>query len=235
MTLMLDTRQRAMLEEMGIHVWIPEAKLPPKPPAIPKSPVTPAVSARAAIKPIAESVKTTVPATVPATVSTPEPAVFAPINAQQADWFIVGDALNTPENQQALQLLDNMLKAAGISRAASGAHGAYLSDAAQHRTSSSVKPNPQELEHCRQFVALEIAAVRPRIIVAMGTFAIQLMLHEHPQQLNTPLDKQRGTIYTYQGIPVVPSYSPRALLRSGLNKAKAWADWCLALDRMERV
>ena len=231
MTLMLDTHQRAMLEEMGIHVWIPEAKLPPKPNAIPKPPVTPAVSARAAIKPIAESAKTT----VPATVSTPEPAVFAPIHAQQADWFIVGDALNTPENQQALQLLDNMLKAAGISRAASGAHGAYLSDAAQHRTSSSVKPNPQELEHCRQFVALEIAAVRPRIIVAMGTFAIQLMLHEYPQQLNAPLDKQRGTIYTYQGIPVVPSYSPRALLRSGLHKAKAWADWCLALEKMGAV
>ena len=227
MALTLDTRQRAMLEEMGIHVWLPEEKAP-LPVVTPKTPVTPATSARAAIKPIAKPTPVSTPEPTPA-----QPAVFAPIDAQQADWFIVGDALHTPENQQALQLLDNMLKAAGISRAASGAHGAYLSDAAQHRTSSSVKPNPQELEHCRQFVALEIAAVRPRIIVAMGTFAIQLMLHEHPQQLNAPLDKQRGTIYTYQGIPVVPSYSPRALLRSGLNKAKAWADWCLALDKME--
>ncbi|MEN9472656.1 MAG: hypothetical protein RLZZ495_745 [Pseudomonadota bacterium] len=227
MALHLNTRQRAMLEEMGIHVWLP---VPVPAPAPVLAPVPAAIEKA---KPVAKPLPTTPP---------PEPVRVdfsdAVLPHQQADWFIVGDALNSPHSPEippAMQLLDNILKATGISRAESGAKGAYLSNAAQYRTSSSVKPNPQELEHCRQFVAREIAAVRPRIIVAMGTFAIQLMLEEHPQHINTPLDKQRGTIYTYQGIPVIASYSPRTLLRSGIYKAKAWADWCLALDRMERV
>jgi DNA polymerase len=224
--LTLDTRQRAMLKEMGIPIWLP----------VP----VPVPAAEEKAKPVTKPRPPSVPAPATPTAAPPEPVrvdfADAVLPHQQADWFIVSDALDPPHSpdiQSTIQLLDNLLKAAGISRSESGAKGAYLSNAAQYRTSNSVKPNPQELEHCRQWVAREIAAVRPRIIVAMGTFAIQLMLEEHPHHINAPLDKQRGTIYSYQDIPVVPSYSHRVLLRSNSKKAKAWADWCLALDRME--
>jgi DNA polymerase len=67
----------------------------------------------------------------------------------------------------------------------------------------------------------------------MGRFATQLLLQEHPQEAALPLGKQRGTVYRYQGIPVVVTYHPRALLRSSADKAKAWADLCLAIDVLE--
>jgi DNA polymerase len=64
----------------------------------------------------------------------------------------------------------------------------------------------------------------------MGRFATQLLLQEHPEQAALPLGKQRGTVYRYQGIPVVVTYHPNVLLRASADKAKAWADLCLAMD-----
>jgi len=64
----------------------------------------------------------------------------------------------------------------------------------------------------------------------MGRFANQLLLAEHPDALALPLGKQRGTVYRYRGIPVVVTYTPKALLRNSADKAKAWADLCLAVD-----
>ncbi|MEN9373783.1 MAG: hypothetical protein RIR79_1335 [Pseudomonadota bacterium] len=220
-SLHLDTRQRAMLQEMGIDVWLP----------VPV-PVSPVPVRALAPKPLPKSPPVAV------AVAKTEPQPDEPVRAdfadavlpnQQADWFIVGDLLPSPAsgNPPAMVLLENMLKAVGIS----DTH--YLSRAVEYRTSHSVTPSAQELEQCRQWVVREMAVVQPRILVAMGKFAIQLVLQDYPQQVDAPLDKQRGTVYSYQGIPVVISYNPRTLLRSGANKAKAWADWCLALDRMD--
>jgi DNA polymerase len=89
------------------------------------------------------------------------------------------------------------------------------------------------MQVCAQFLQREIALVQPKLILAMGRFATQLLLQEHPQQAALPLGKQRGTVYRYQGVPVVVTYHPKALLRSSGDKAKAWADLCLAMDVME--
>jgi DNA polymerase len=67
----------------------------------------------------------------------------------------------------------------------------------------------------------------------MGRFAIQLLLQEHPEQAALPLGKQRGTVYRYRGIPVVVTYHPKVLLRASADKAKAWADLCMAMDVLD--
>jgi DNA polymerase len=76
----------------------------------------------------------------------------------------------------------------------------------------------------------EIALVQPKVIVAMGRFAVQALLAEHPDQAALPLGKQRGTVYHYAATPVVLTYHPQVLLRSSPDKAKAWADLCLAVQ-----
>ncbi len=48
-----------------------------------------------------------------------------------------------------------------------------------------------------------------------------------------PLDKLRGTVHPFEGLPAIVTYHPKILLRSSPNKAKAWADLCLALDTLE--
>jgi DNA polymerase len=46
------------------------------------------------------------------------------------------------------------------------------------------------------------------------------------------LGKLRGKIFRYQGVPVIVSYHPSYLLRTPQDKARAWADLCLALETM---
>ena len=71
------------------------------------------------------------------------------------------------------------------------------------------------------------------MILAMGRFATQLLLGDYGASATLPLGKLRGTVYQYQGIPVVVTYAPKVLLRASADKGKAWADLCLAMDTLE--
>ena len=56
---------------------------------------------------------------------------------------------------------------------------------------------------------------------------------EHPAAASLPLGKQRATVYRYRGFPVVVTYHPKVLLRASADKAKAWADLCLAMELVD--
>lgn len=273
----LDTRQRAMLLEMGVRVWQPLAE----PEAVASAatdasapsgaqplPVTVSAPRAAAPRQAAREIPPRVapgpdaangvaldvhamdgPALLQAaaqcqacglcagrkntTLAMPDPAV-------QADWLVVGDPPDEDEDrqgqpfvEQAGQLLDNMLKAVGASRTGAGRQGAYLSNVVKCRPPQGRLPQAAELAQCAQYLEREIALVQPKIILAMGRFAAQLLLGEHLEQAGQPLGKQRGVVYRYRGIPVVVTYHPKVLLRASGDKGKAWADLCLALDVME--
>ena len=277
----LDTRQRAMLLEMGVRVWQPlspdsaasdqvavEAATQPTIPAANPSQGAAIAPRAAAPRQAAREIPPRVapgpdaangvaldvhamdgPALLQAaaqcqacglcagrkntTLAMPDPAV-------QADWLVVGDPPDEDEDrqgqpfvEQAGQLLDNMLKAVGASRTGAGRQGAYLSNVVKCRPPQGRLPQAAELAQCAQYLEREIALVQPKIILAMGRFAAQLLLGEHPEQAGQPLGKQRGVVYRYRGIPVVVTYHPKVLLRASADKGKAWADLCLALDVLE--
>ena len=163
---------------------------------------------------------------------------------RQADWLVLGEPpddaeerLGVPFAEQAGQLLDNMLKAVGVSRhgaasgaAASAASAAYVTNVVKCRPAVVRNPDPQELATCENFLRREVALVQPKVILALGRFAAQSLLQgSRPEVASIPLGKLRGQIYRYQGIPVVVSYHPTYLLRTQQDKARAWADLCLAL------
>lgn len=169
-------------------------------------------------------------------------AVFgaAPDQAQ-ADWLVVGEPPDEQEERDgqafagsAGQLLDNMLKALALQRGASGALGAYVTNIVKCRPAAPRNPTPQELGTCQRYLQEEIALVRPRLILAMGRFAAQSLLQASvPDAASIPLGKLRGQVYRYQGLPVVVSYHPTYLLRTQADKAKAWADLCLAMATLD--
>lgn len=256
MSLELDDRQRAMLQELGVHVWMPQS------PALTMA-ATPMLTP-AAVPAVASPVVTAVtPAVVPITAPAARDALDwpaladaaaqcracglcagrtrstlqPPAQAALADWFVVGDAPDDDENQQgcafagpAGQLLDNMLKAMGARRDGTGAQGAYVTNIVKCRPPGVRLPQPHELDQCAAYLQRELALVQPKVILAMGRQAIARLLAEHPEAIALPLGKQRGSVYRYQGIPVVVTYAPKVLLRASADKAKAWADLCLALD-----
>jgi hypothetical protein len=71
--------------------------------------------------------------------------------------------------------------------------------------------------------------VRPRLILAMGRFAVQALLRS-----SEPVGKLRGKVHRYQGVPLVVTYHPAYLLRNLPDKARAWEDLCLAASRGRR-
>lgn len=159
----------------------------------------------------------------------------------QADWLLVGEPPDEMEEREgravvgaAGQLLDNMLKAVGASRGGTGRAGAYVTNIVKCRPGVPRNPEPDELATCQAFLQQEIALVKPKLILATGRFAAQSLLHHHvPHIATVPLGKLRGHIHHYQGIPLVVSYHPTYLLRNQADKAKAWADLCLAMATLE--
>lgn len=165
------------------------------------------------------------------------PVLAAPPEAGQAHWLVLGEPPD-PSQEHAGQpfvdeaglLLDNMLKAVGVSRAkGDAAKAAYLSLVLKCRPALPTAPDEQVVAACATYLRREIALVQPKVILAMGRLAMQVLLSEdHPQGLKLPLGKLRGQVWHYQGVPVVVTYPPAYLLRNGQDKGRAWADLCLA-------
>jgi DNA polymerase len=154
-----------------------------------------------------------------------------------ARWLIVGEAPGEQEDLQgqpfvgpAGQLLDNMLKAVGLSRGGD----VFITNVLKCRPPANRNPQPDEMAQCAPFLQRQIELVQPTVILALGRFAAQSLLQSSlPEVAATPLGKLRGQVHSYENnskhVPVVVSYHPAYLLRAPADKAKAWADWCLAL------
>lgn len=171
----------------------------------------------------------------------PEPS---PGEAPQVDWMIVGEAPGEHEDLQgepfvgqAGRLLDNMLKAVGMQRHAEQAPGGrvYITNVLKCRPPGNRNPQPDEVARCEPYLRRQVALLRPRIIVAMGRFAVHSLLRDSVADIESqPLGRLRGQIYAFEGVPVVVTYHPAYLLRNLVDKRKAWADLCLALSTASR-
>ncbi|MDH4478833.1 MAG: uracil-DNA glycosylase [Rhodoferax sp.] len=286
MPLQLDTRQRAMLLEMGVHVWLPgtdfgvqattaetaaEASPASTPPSVrPNATATTATtrnlaSLAASASPAVAALKSAGAANDLGQIhilgwaalqqtaaqcqacglcaGRTQSTLSRLADGQTAQWMVVGDPPDEDEDAaghafpaDAGVLLDNMLKAVGAARIsadqplAPDQAGALLANVTACRPPNGRNPQPAELVQCAAYLQRQIALAQPKVILAMGRFATQLLLAEHPDALALPLGKQRGTVYRYQGIPVVVTYAPKALLRNSADKGKAWADLCLAVE-----
>ena len=291
MTLDLDARQRAMLAEMGVRVWLPESQIPAPqdvaaPPAHldtpadtpvhavrmpPAAPASPSVARPMVALPAVDAPpKSTFVARRPEGVhqmdwaqlqdavsscegcelcKTRTRTVFgvgAPAHeaqAPQVDWLIVGEAPGENEDLQgepfvgqAGKLLDNMLKACGLSRHGERGPqgvGVYIVNVLKCRPPGNRNPRPDEVAQCEPFLQRQVQLLQPKIIVAMGRFAVQSLLAGSVREVESqPLGKLRGQVYNYHGVPVVVTYHPAYLLRSLNEKSKAWADLCLAMAQL---
>ncbi|MGE0349405.1 uracil-DNA glycosylase [Hydrogenophaga sp.] len=153
----------------------------------------------------------------------------------RADWMIVGEAPGENEDLQgepfvgaAGQLLDNMLRAVGRDRAGEGAQGAFIANVLKCRPPANRNPLPDEVAQCEPYLARQVALVQPKVIVAMGRFAVQSLL-----KTTEPIGRLRGRVHRYEGVPVIVTYHPAYLLRTPADKGKAWADLCLAMHTAE--
>jgi uracil-DNA glycosylase len=255
-------RQRAMLAEMGTPLWfapavaaaaeptttalkLPQQNLAQPEPAVAVSP-SPGIAAAARPAGVAAMDWPDLRAAVAgcracALCESRTQTVFG-VGHLEAHWMVVGEAPGEQEDRQGEpfvgksgQLLDNMLRALGLSRTAEGdvadpAKQVYIANTLKCRPPGNRNPLPQELSACEPYLVRQIELLRPKIILAMGRFAVQSLLRS-----DEPIGKLRGRVHQFQGVPLIVTYHPAYLLRNLEDKAKAWDDLCLARITHEGV
>lgn len=125
------------------------------------------------------------------------------------------DAKGEPFVGKAGQLLDKMLGAIGLSRETN----CFIANIVKCRPPENRDPSPEEAAACAPFLEAQIASLNPRAIIAVGRVAAQNLLNTQ-----TGIGQLRGRIFDYQGIPLMPTYHPSALLRDENLKRPAWED-----------
>lgn len=156
-------------------------------------------------------------------------AVFG-IGDEHADWLFVGegpgaeeDRLGEPFVGPAGKLLDSMLAAIHLQRG----NNVYIANAVKCRPPGNRNPDADEMAACEPYLTRQIALLQPRLIVALGKVAAQGLLGK-----DQSIASLRGTLHQAQGIPLIVTYHPAYLLRSPLDKARAWEDLCFAVRTM---
>ena len=143
----------------------------------------------------------------------------------KAELVCVGEAPGAKEDEtgrpfvgQAGQLLTKILSAIDLTR-----EQVFICNVLKHRPPGNRNPLPEEVEACSPYLIRQLELIKPKVIVAFGTFAAQTLL-----QTKTPLGQLRGLVHRYHGIPLIVTYHPAALLRNPAWKRPTWEDVKLA-------
>ena len=152
--------------------------------------------------------------------------VFARGNPE-AKLVFIGEAPGADEDAQGLpfvgragQLLDKMIQAMGLDPA----KDVYVCNIVKCRPPGNRTPTPVEIETCIPYLHEQLAAIDPKVIVAMGNTAVGSLLNT-----KIGITKVRGQWKLYRGkVPVMPTYHPSYLIRPSAQqteaKKQAWED-----------
>ena len=139
-----------------------------------------------------------------------------------ADLMFVGEAPGRDEDLQgepfvgrAGQLLTRIIEAIDLRR-----EDVYIANVIKCRPPQNRNPERDEVETCRPFLFAQIDAIAPKVIVALGAFAVRTLLDDD----RLPISRARGRIYTCRGARLVPTFHPAFLLRSPHRKRDVWED-----------
>ena len=162
-----------------------------------------------------------------ATAKNPVPGTGHP----NAGFMIVGEAPGADEDEQGVpfvgragQLLTKIIGAINLTR-----DDVFIANVLKHRPPGNRNPLPEEVAACSPYLVRQIELVRPKVILALGTFAAQTLL-----ETKTTIGKLRGQIHRYYGVPLIVTYHPAALLRNPAWKRPTWEDVQLARRILDR-
>jgi uracil-DNA glycosylase len=124
------------------------------------------------------------------------------------------DATGRPFVGQAGQLLSKILASVDFQR-----EDVFICNVLKHRPPGNRNPRPEEVEACRPYLLQQLELIRPKAILALGTFAAQTLL-----ETKQSIGNLRGAVHRYYGTPLIVTYHPAALLRNPAWKRPTWED-----------
>lgn len=138
-----------------------------------------------------------------------------------ADIMFIGEAPGAEEDRQGLpfvgaagQLLTKIIEAMHLGR-----EDVYICNVLKCRPPNNRDPLPNEVDQCEPYLKRQIEIVQPKIICTLGRIASQAIL-----KTTAPMRSLRGVMHQYEGIPVIVTYHPAALLRNVGFKRDTWED-----------
>ena len=147
----------------------------------------------------------------------------------RADLMFIGEAPGADEDQQgepfvgrAGQLLNNMIKAMGMRR-----EDVYIANIIKCRPPGNRTPEREECETCSPFLMRQIAAIKPKAIVALGAVAAKTLL-----AINAPMSEFRGRWFDFRGTKLAVTYHPAFLLRDPRQKKETWKDLQMVMKEL---
>jgi DNA polymerase len=133
------------------------------------------------------------------------------------------DATGRPFVGQAGQLLDSILEAIEVPR-----KSVYITNILKCRPPQNRKPLPDEVIACIPYLHRQLELIRPKVIVALGGTAGEALLG-----VRKGLGELRGKVHRYNGIPLIVTYHPAALLRNPNWKKPTWDDVRIARQLLD--
>src|SRR6202162_985452 len=154
--------------------------------------------------------------------------VFGVGNAR-AELMFVGEGPGADEDAQgepfvgrAGQLLNNMIKAMGLRR-----EDVYIANIVKCRPPGNRQPERDECETCSPFLMRQIAAIKPKAMVALGAVAAKTLL-----AINAPMSEFRGRWFDFRGTKLAVTYHPAFLLRDPRQKKETWKDLQMVMKEL---
>ena len=147
--------------------------------------------------------------------------------------LVVGEGPGYDEDIQGMpfvgkagKLLDKMLAAIQLDRN----QNCYIANIVKCRPPNNRDPLPEEQAACISFLEAQIHILKPKMILCMGRISGQKLLNT-----DTPVGQLRGNFHDYNGIPLLVTYHPSALLRNESLKRPAWEDLKLFKRKLDQI
>lgn len=124
------------------------------------------------------------------------------------------------------QLLDKMLASVGLSRQ----KNIYIANIVKCRPPRNRDPQPEEQEACINWLKAQTALIRPKIIVCLGRIAACRLI--------TPdfkVTRQHGEFFLKNGVWMMGTLHPAALLRNPAQKPAAFDDFLKLRDKIDEL
>ena len=145
-----------------------------------------------------------------------------------ADIVFVGEApgekedlIGEPFVGRAGKLLDKILEAIDLTR-----KDIYICNVLKCRPPRNRDPLPDEVSLCEPYLKTQLSMINPKLIVALGRVSACTII-----KTKEPLKNLRNRIFQYEGIDLLVTYHPAALLRNPNFKQSAWEDFQLIRDK----
>lgn len=124
------------------------------------------------------------------------------------------------------QLLDKMLAAVDLDRHTN----IFIANIVKCRPPKNRDPEAKEQDACLPWLRSQVALVRPKIIVCLGRVAAMKLIKP-----DMKITKEHGEFYERNGVLMMATLHPAALLRNPNNKPAAFEDFLKLRKKLDEL